>query len=127
MTDVSLTKARIRAGVWEGVLVASSDENVQPQIEVTHLDRPLDGVEATEDPEMKNLWQLRVPIPPELLSDGVQTFIVRDAKSDTTLDRFSIITGQPMEDDIRAEVDLLRAELDMLKKAFRRHCLEVLG
>jgi hypothetical protein len=29
-----------------------------------------------------------------------------------------------MEDDLRAEVDLLRAELDMLKRAFRRHCLE---
>ena len=26
--------------------------------------------------------------------------------------------------DLRAEVDLLRAELDMLKRAFRRHCVE---
>jgi hypothetical protein len=25
---------------------------------------------------------------------------------------------------LRAEVDLLRAELDMLKRAFRRHCVE---
>jgi hypothetical protein len=32
-----------------------------------------------------------------------------------------------MEDDLRAEVDLLRAELDMLKRAFRRHCLETAG
>jgi hypothetical protein len=32
-----------------------------------------------------------------------------------------------MEDDLRAEVDLLRAELDMLKRAFRRHCLETMG
>ena len=35
-----------------------------------------------------------------------------------------MITGEPLGDDIRAEVELLRAELDMLKRAFRRHCLE---
>jgi hypothetical protein len=29
-----------------------------------------------------------------------------------------------MEEDIRAELDLLRAELDLLKRAFRRHCVE---
>jgi hypothetical protein len=44
-----------------------------------------------------------------------------------TLAHFTIITGVPMEDDLRAEVDLLRAELDMLKRAFRRHCVETLG
>ncbi len=27
-------------------------------------------------------------------------------------------------DEPTAEVDLLRSELDMLKRAFRRHCLE---
>ena len=26
--------------------------------------------------------------------------------------------------DLRAEMDLMRAELDMLKRAFRRHCVE---
>jgi len=43
------------------------------------------------------------------------------------LGHFTIITGVAMEDDIRAEMDLLRAELDMLKRAFRRHCLETMG
>ena len=41
-----------------------------------------------------------------------------------TLDSISIITGEVLSDDIRAEMNLLRAELDMLKKAFRRHCIE---
>ena len=39
----------------------------------------------------------------------------------------TIVTGVAMEDDVRAEIDLLRAELDMLKRAFRRHCLETTG
>jgi hypothetical protein len=29
-----------------------------------------------------------------------------------------------LAEDIRAEMDLLRAELDLLKQAFRRHCVE---
>ena len=34
---------------------------------------------------------------------------------------------EELDDDIRAEVDLLRAELDMLKSAFRRHSVETAG
>ncbi|QDC11180.1 hypothetical protein FHY55_18940 [Oceanicola sp. D3] len=126
-SQLTLTKTRIHAGVWEGMLMAEATGTVQPQIEVLHLDTALPGVELKADGEMQNLWQLRVPIPAELLSEGVQTFTIRDARTGATLEHFTIVTGQPLEDDIRAEVDLLRAELDMLKKAFRRHCLEVLG
>jgi hypothetical protein len=54
----------------------------------------------------------------------VQTFLVREAGSGATLGHFTIVAGVPLEADLRAEVDLLRAELDMLKKAFRRHCVE---
>ena len=37
------------------------------------------------------------------------------------------LAGEALAHDIRAEIDLLRAELDMLKRAFRRHCLETMG
>jgi hypothetical protein len=57
----------------------------------------------------------------------VQVFLINDAATGETLDSFTIITGEPLEDDIRAEVELLRAELDMLKRAFRRHCVETSG
>jgi hypothetical protein len=43
------------------------------------------------------------------------------------LGSFSIVAGDALAEDIRAELSLLRAELDMLKKGFRRHCLETLG
>lgn len=112
------------AGVWEGVL---SGVIAPPQIEVLHLEQPLPGVEIAEAPDGAGDWVVRVPIPMELLSDGVQTFLIRDVMADETLDRFTIITGVAMEDDLRAEIDLLRAELDLLKRAFRRHCLETPG
>ena len=124
MVDLTLTKMRIRAGVWEGVLTADTDKPFQPEIEVLHLETPVAGVTVKLAPDMQRTWHLRVPIPVEVLSDGVQTFLIRDKRNGARLQSFALITGAVLEDDIRAEIDLLRAELDMLKKAFRRHCLE---
>lgn len=114
-----LTKTRIRSGVWEGVLSGPSDP---PKLEVTLLGQPIEGVTIASIPGRAGDWAVRVPIPAEALSEGVQTFLIRDGAE--TLAHFTVITGVAMEDDMRAEVDLLRAELDMLKRAFRRHCLE---
>lgn len=125
MTDAKLTKTRIRAGVWEGVL--SAPDMPAPKLEVIHLERPVPGVSVQPVPGRAGEYAVRVPVPAELLSEGVQTFLIRDAASGERLDQFTIITGVALEDDIRAEVDLLRAELDMLKRAFRRHCLETAG
>jgi hypothetical protein len=124
MAEVVLTKTRIRAGVWEGVL---SGAGATPRIEAQHLGQPVPGLTVTPLPDPAGDHAVRLPIPAELLSDGVQTFVLRDAANDTTLAHFTIVTGLALEEDIRAEVDLLRAELDMLKRAFRRHCLETMG
>ncbi len=124
MSEPALAGARIRAGRWEAELAAPGA--AAPEIEVWHQERKLDGV--TLGPATgPGRWPVSVPIPAELLSDGVQTFVVRDGQSGARLGQFTIVTGVPLEDDIRAEVDLLRAELDMLKRAFRRHCLETAG
>ena len=63
-------------------------------------------------------------VPADSLSDGVQTYLVNDARSGDKLASFTILAGDTLSDDIRAEIDLLRAELDMLKKSFRHHCNE---
>lgn len=123
MADSVLTKTRIRAGVWEGVLEQLADAD-SPELTVVHLEQPLDGVTVTANDAALGRYTVRVPIPANLLSDGVQTFLIQSAASGEKLASFTIVTGEPLEDDIRAEMDLLRAELDMLKKAFRRHCLE---
>lgn len=49
----------------------------------------------------EDLWLLQVPIPEEAIADG-----------------------EALGDDMRVEIELPRAELDMLKRAFRRHCVE---
>lgn len=120
---VTLTQTRIRAGVWEGILTGAGQQ--APKLEVLHLERPLTGVQVAAVPGREGDWSVKVPIPGDVLSEGVQTFLIRLGTE--TLAHFTIITGVAMEDDLRAEIDLLRAELDMLKRAFRRHCLETMS
>ncbi len=123
MAEPVLTETRIRAGVWEGVLRADPHASA-PEVEVRHLDHRVEGATLASIPDRPGHWALRVPIPVQALSDGVQSFVIRSTASDATLGHFTIVTGADRGDDLRAEVDLLRAELDMLKRAFRRHCLE---
>ncbi len=124
MSNLTLTATRLFEGVWEGVLIApDADRNFQPEIQVTHLGKQVEGVSITED-STKGYWAVRVPVPVETLMDGVQTFLITDQRSGETLTSFAVIAGEALSDDIRIEIDLLRAELDMLKKAFRRHCVE---
>lgn len=124
MGRMQLAKTRIRGGVWEGVL---SGPEAQPRLEVLLLGRALPGVSVTAIPAQPAHWAVHVPIPSEVLSEGVQTFLIREVGDEETLAHFTVITGVAMEDDLRAEVDLLRQEMDMLKRAFRRHCLETMG
>ncbi|ESW60176.1 MAG: hypothetical protein Q27BPR15_13325 [Rhodobacter sp. CACIA14H1] len=120
MDGVKLTKTRIRAGVWEGVLSGTD----RPALEVRLLETVVPGLTVTPIPDRALEWAVRLPVPVSALGEGVQTFLFRDRNTGETLAHFTVITGVAMEDDLRAEVDLLRAELDMLKRAFRRHCVE---
>ncbi len=123
MSEISVTKTRLFAGVWEGVVTGAG--GTAPELEVSHQGQPLD-FKLTEREDDAKGWALQIPVPAALLSDGVQVFLISDKASGKTLNSFTIVTGEPLEDDIRAETELLRAELDMLKKAFRRHCLETM-
>ncbi|WP_417722433.1 hypothetical protein [Salipiger sp.] len=125
MSAYSLTKTRFREGLWEGLLVAEARGAAPPEILVTLNDAPVRGVTVTQAGDAAR-WAVEVPVPVEAVGDGVQTFLILDAGAGTKLDSFTLIAGEALGDDIRAEMALLRAELDMLKRAFRRHCLETM-
>jgi len=124
MIEKRLTKTRIKAGIWEGILTGS---DTAPRVEVMLLERAVPGVVVEAVPGQATEWAVRVPIPAEALAEGVQTFLIREVGTTESLAHFTVITGVALEDDLRAELDLLRQELDMLKRAFRRHCLETAG
>ncbi|SLN21419.1 hypothetical protein ROJ8625_00804 [Roseivivax jejudonensis] len=123
MSAYTLTKTRFIEGVWEGVISGESADVPPPEVLVTHLEQSLPGVVVTGS-DGPGTWVLRVPVPVTLIGDGVQTFVISDARTGDTLDSFALIAGEALGEDIRAEMALLRAELDLLKRAFRRHCLE---
>ncbi|SES28490.1 hypothetical protein SAMN04490244_10964 [Tranquillimonas rosea] len=122
MSEVTLTETRIADGVWQGVLRTPQAE--APALAAFHGDRPLPSPEVTADRGDGTLWLVRVPIPPEVLNDGLQSVIITEAASGEVLASCAIAMGEGLDQDLRAEVSLLRAELDMLKRAFRRHCVE---
>ena len=124
MAELTLTKTRIQAGIYEGVLKVDADVDYVPDIGAYFAEQPVGELTLQPDGTEIATWYVRLALPADVLTDGIQTFILVDNLTEATLDSFTIITGEPLDDDLRGEIDLLRAELDMLKKAFRRHCLE---
>ena len=121
MTDRwTLTPTRLLAGIWEGVL--STDSEGAPPLEARHLDRLLPGPEVTPVVGKPGQYAVRLAIPADVLGDGVQTVTI--VAGDEVLAAITIVAGTPLDDDLRTEIGLLRAELDLLKRAFRRHCAE---
>lgn len=121
MSTLTLTEPRMRDGVWQGIITGTGQK--RPRIAVSHLADEVPHVELVHDRENGH-WVLSVPIPPAAIADGVQTLLIRDAAADSVIGHITLMAGDVLDDDIRMELDLLRAELDMLKSAFRRHCVE---
>ena len=119
-SPLQFINTQIKGGVWQGDLLEAGE--MQPVLQVTHLGQPLDQVSYAWD-KAHGAWRVTIILPPSLLSDGVQTCVISDATG-ASLASFSIICGDALSDDLRAEIGLLRAELDLLQKAFRKHCAE---
>ncbi|MDX1741969.1 MAG: hypothetical protein R3186_00015 [Ruegeria sp.] len=113
MTFPILTPIRFENGLWHGHLEAEAE----PKVHVHYLGKPLADVRVTP---ADGGWSLEVAVPQAALSDGVHCFVIENAETSEKLGDFTVIAGVPAADDLRAEVELLRAELDMLKRAFRR-------
>ena len=121
MSKYALMEGRVHAGVWQGLVVNDGEDSPAPAIEVIHAGEALAGVTIAQAPNAPGSWVVAAPIPAEVLFDGVQVFLVRERGKDETLGHFTILTGSAIEQDMVAEIHLLRAELDMLKRVFRRH------
>ncbi len=121
MTALTLTKTKLKQGVWQGIITGMGEE--PPQIEVTHENTVVSDIVLTHN-ESADHWTLSVPVPLAAISDGAQTLIIRDKQADEKIGHITLQADDLADQDLRAEMDLMRAELDMLKRAFRRHCAE---
>jgi len=119
MAGMVLTKTRFHAGIWEGVLTGAGVS--PPSLVLRHGDEDVGALEVVPGDEAH---LVRAKVPAERLADGVQTFTIAAVDAADVLASFAIVSDGSVEEDLRAEVDLLRAELDLLKRAFRKHCAE---
>lgn len=116
MTSWRLVRTRLEAGVWEGVL--EGGPGTPPALDAFHLDRLLPGLTITAQGGEQ---VVRLPLPAKLIGDEIQVVVIRPRDGGEPLATVPVIAGAALAEDIRAEVGLLRAELDLLKRAFRRH------
>lgn len=74
-------------------------------------------------------WRVEVELPARAVSEGLQTLLLIADPGEAPegvrpgarpLARLPILAGRPLDDDLQTEVAMLRAELDLLKREFRR-------
>lgn len=116
MTDPFLTQSRLQAGVWQARLEQAGPNT--PALTASHAGRKLPDLSCTPTDQAET-WQISLPIPAEVLNDGLQTIIL-SRPDGTTVGSLAILAGEALADDLRAEISLLRSELDLLKAAIRR-------
>ncbi len=124
MSDVEKGELRLiyeglADGVWSGILVGAAKGKKVPALEAVLDGKVLDGLEITPRASMASAWDVRLTLGAGTLQDGSSCVVFR--LGDATLASFTIQAGPVAEGDLAAELTLLRAELDMLKRAFRAH------
>ena len=87
-----------------------------PPVTVTHRTEP---VEAEIEAEAEGVWRLTAAIPPAAITEGVQTLLVA-LPDGTAIGATQLVLGRPADASVEARLDLMRQELDLLKKAVRR-------
>lgn len=124
MSDFVVTKRRMIEARWEAVVSRTDGAAIEAPPKLTAIldGKPLLGVTFKRGED--GAWEMAVPIPAEAIADGIRTIVIVDAETEACLASISLLLGDALDEDLRIEVDLLRQELDMLKRAFRRHCVE---
>lgn len=116
---MKITKTGFRAGVWRGVLHACSGT---PLLSLRHPTGTLPPPQVTPSGDAPGRWDVSVALPASLLGDGMSCVQIVDETSDAVLASIFVAGGDMPEDDLRAELQLLRSEVTLLKRAFRAHC-----
>ena len=129
----TFTHGGLRGGVWQGILHADKAPG-----RLLLVQNGVTAGVATVTPAGNDSFHVSVPLPADRLSDGVHTFILiaddgqgDDAQGDgrggdgpmpgaERLGVLPIVAGYVLEEDLRAQLELLRAEVDLLKRELRR-------
>ena len=114
----------LRGGVWRGVIDGAAEPGPLAvvhrgeRVAVAEVQRLADG----------SGWAVTAPLPLDRLTDGATSFLLvaDDGGADAPapgarrLGVLPVVSGAPLDADLRAEMELMRAEIDLLKREFRR-------
>ena len=120
MTGWHLERTTLQGGLWQGRLSGPAGA-ASPELVVTWQGEIVASAEVTAKSDGR--WSVVFPVPQAVIANGTQTLLVGPPGA-SPLFAETFVFGDPLEADLRAEVSMLRAELDLLKRAFRRHCTE---
>lgn len=120
----TFTSAGLRGGIWQGLLHQPSAPG-----RVMLVQNGMMVATADVSPADEGAFHISVRLPADLLADGVQTFLLLtdDGKNDEAphpgavrLAQMPVVAGDALDGDLRAEIELMRAELDLVKREVRR-------
>ena len=122
--DFTLTRSRIRNGQYEGVLAANGRHRTVPEIVLKLLGAEIGTAKLSANATDGGKWIVEAKIPAQAIGDGAQTVLFCARDTGEVLDTLVVVAGEALQEDVRAELSMLRAELELLKTAFRQHCAE---
>ena len=115
----------LKSGIWSGLLTA---KEAPKRVALIHQGDIL-SIARLEAAHGGGSWQVSVDLPNTVLTDGIHSLIlIADAGQENEpplpdsvqLDSLHLMAGAPLEHELTAEIQLIRAELDLLKREFRR-------
>ena len=116
---MQLDKIDFSNGIWRGLLTVAQGSTT-PELRV-ELNGTLIADTTITDVPSECEWIINIPIPRHAIGDGVYTFTIFIDDDKVPIASFCMTAGRAMEYDLQAEVALLREELEILQRAFRRH------
>lgn len=109
----------VAGGCWSGTLHAA---NPPASLAVVHRGQVV--AQARAQGAGPGLWAVTADLPSVVIDEGVHSLLLvagePDAPASQVLGSLTLIAGRVAGEDVLAEVAQLRAELDLLKREFRR-------
>lgn len=118
----------VKGGVWSGLLQAS-----EAPVRLCVLHEGEVVAEAMTAVTAEGGWQVTAELPGRVIRDGVYSLLLVEAQGGPgdppgvtaqVLGRLDLRAGQALPVDLLAEIAQLRAEMDMIKREFRRLAAE---
>lgn len=116
----TLTRLRLAAGTWEGRLTGPVGAD-PPVLVATWRGGEIGSPDLAADGA--GTWRASLILPVRVISDGTHTLAIGPRGGDP-LCLETLAFGDPLEADLRAELSALRTEVEVLKRALRRHLAE---